>query len=140
MNPHHLHLLFTEGSGPQMQSTQTQAGALLLRLHRAPQPTIHQLMSINHKALEDFENKLCRRRQEHLEEKEKRITFGGEKTWVDVEADEATFDKKDVSNSSTHQHFIRKPNETMPGNNGKVSFKKGVLKPWFCASSHRSSQ
>ena len=113
MNSHHLHPLFTEGSGPQMQSLQTQADALFLKLHRVPQSTIHQLMNINHKALEDLENKHCRLRQEHVEEKEKHITFGGEKTWVDIKADEATFDKKDVSNSSTHQHLVRKPNKTM---------------------------
>ena len=59
INPHHLHPLLTEGSGPQAQSLQTQAGILFLKLLRIPHPAIHVMFGTNHKALEDIENKIC---------------------------------------------------------------------------------
>ena len=113
VNPHHLHPIFTEGAGPERLDLQTQSAALLLKLHRVPQATIHLLLNINHQALEDMEKKICRLRQDFVEKQEKTIIFGNTKQWVDVEADEATFDKKDVSKSPKFQHLIKKKNETV---------------------------
>ena len=113
MNPHHLHPLFTEGQGLQSQPLQSQAALLLLKLHRVPQSIIHMLLNVNHKAIEDVERKLCKLRQEHVESKEKAIQFGNGKSWVDVEADEATFDKRDISNCLEFKHLIKSPNATI---------------------------
>ncbi|CAE6950598.1 unnamed protein product [Symbiodinium sp. CCMP2592] len=113
MNPHHLHPLFTEGQGLQSQLLQSQAALLLLKLHRVPQSIIHMLLNVNHKAIEDVERKLCKLRQEHVESKEKAIQFGNGKSWVDVEADEATFDKRDISNCLEFKHLIQSPNATI---------------------------
>ena len=76
MNPHHLHPLFTAGQGPQAQSLQMQAAHILLKLHRIPQSKIHFLLDINHKAIEDMEKKICKMRQEYVEQKEKEILLG----------------------------------------------------------------
>ena len=46
----------------------------------------------------DNKGKLCLLRQEYVESKQKNIIFGNGTTWVDVESDEATFDRRDISN------------------------------------------
>ncbi|CAE7268204.1 unnamed protein product [Symbiodinium pilosum] len=83
MNPHHLHPLFSECQGPQSQSLQMQAAHLLLKLHKVPQSKIHLLLGVNHKAIEDMENKLCKTRQEYVQKKEKEILLGDGKSWKD---------------------------------------------------------
>ena len=47
-----------------------------------------------------------------MEAEEKGIVFGKSQTWVDVEADEATFDKRDISQTPGFQYSIRK-NQTI---------------------------
>ena len=107
MNPHHLHPLFTEGQGPQAQSLQMQAAHILLKLHRVPQSKIHLLLDINHKAIEDMEKKICKLRQEYVEKKEKEIVLGDGKCWKDIEADEAAFDRRDISQDVEFKHLIK---------------------------------
>ena len=77
MNPHHLHPLFTEGHGDRSRSLQLQSALLLLKLHKVPQSTIHLLLDVNHKWIEDMEYKLCRIRKDFVEQKEKHIQMGG---------------------------------------------------------------
>ncbi|CAE7780779.1 unnamed protein product [Symbiodinium sp. CCMP2456] len=77
-----------------------QSAVLLLKLHKLPQSTIHLVLDINHKAIKDMANKLCRLRKDFVEKAEKTIVFGNKRTWVDVEADEATFDKRDISKNT----------------------------------------
>ena len=48
-----------------------------------------------------------------MEKEEKKIVFGNAKTWVDVEADEATFDKRDISEVPHLRHLIVKPKDTI---------------------------
>ena len=110
MNPHHLHPLFTEGTGSSQKSLQEQAAMLLLKLHNVKQSSIHMLLGVNHKAVEDVERKLCRLRKEYVEAKEKEIVFGDGKGWQDVEADEATFDKRDISRSINFKHLLKDKN------------------------------
>ncbi|CAE7212292.1 unnamed protein product [Symbiodinium sp. CCMP2592] len=118
ITPYHLHPLFSECMGPQKQSLQMQSAMLLLNLHKVPQSTIHLVLDINHKAIEDMEagacleKKLCRLRKDFVEKEEKKIVFGNKRTWVDVEADEATFDKRDISKDPDLKHLISKPNNT----------------------------
>ena len=107
MNPHHLHPLFTEGQGPQAQSLQMQVAHILLKLHRVPQSKIHLLLDINHKVIEDMEKKICKLRQEYVEKKEKEIVLGDGKCWKDIEADEAAFDKRDISQDVEFKHLIK---------------------------------
>ena len=42
-------------------------------------------------------SQVARTRQAYVEEKEKTGVFGGKRAWADVEADECTFDRADVS-------------------------------------------
>ncbi|CAE7777099.1 unnamed protein product [Symbiodinium sp. CCMP2592] len=113
ITPYHLHPLFSECMGPQKQSLQMQSAMLLLMLHKVPQSTIHLVLDINHKAIEYMEKKLCRLCKDFVEKEEKNIVFGNKRTWVDVEADEATFDKRDISKDPDLKHLISKPNNTI---------------------------
>ena len=114
MNPHHLHPLFTAGQGPQAQSLQMQAAHILLKLHRIPQSKIHLLLDISHKAIEDMEKKICKMRQEYVEQKEKKILLGNGQSSKDVEADEATCEKRDISQSVDYRHLMVSKNSVIP--------------------------
>ena len=61
-----------------------------------PNQAIQRILHINHKAFEDMEKRLMRPRRAWVEEKEKAIVFGNAKSWVDIEADEATFTSTDL--------------------------------------------
>ena len=58
------------------------------------------MLHVNHKAVEDMKKRLLGLRKPWAEEKEKKIVLGNEKLWVDVEADETTFDKVNVDTSN----------------------------------------
>ncbi|CAE7324648.1 unnamed protein product [Symbiodinium sp. CCMP2456] len=90
-----------------------QSAVLLLKLLNVPQSVIHLAMGTNHKALEDLDKRLCKLRKDVVEKEEKNIVFGNQKTWVDIEADEATFDKRDISQDPALQHLVVKKNETI---------------------------
>ena len=96
--PQHLHPFFTAMNGPEGHSLQMQAAALLLRLRNVPLSSIHLLTHINHKALEKFNRNILLMRKGYVQKAEKEIKFGGcPRAWKEVEADEATFDKKTLS-------------------------------------------
>ena len=63
--------------------------------------------------LPTYDKRLCKLREAFVEMEEKNIVFGNQKTWVDVEADEATFDKKDISRDPAFQRLIVKNGETI---------------------------
>ena len=63
--------------------------------------------------LPTYDKRLCKLREAFVEKEEKNIVFGNQKTWVDVEADEATFDKKDISRDPAFQRLIVKNGETI---------------------------
>ena len=71
------------------------------------------LMDINDKAVEEMHRKLCLLRQEYVESKQKSIIFGNGAIWADVEADEATFDRRDISNDSQWKHLVKTQDSTM---------------------------
>ena len=96
INPHHLHPIFVDGRGTGATPLQTQSALLFLLLNGISHPAIHRILHINHKAIEDMENRLSRLRKRWVEEKEKSIVFGNGKTWTDIEADEATFTNTDL--------------------------------------------
>ena len=99
INPYHLHPLFSEKTGSTTTKyLQTQASMLLLHLHPVPQATIQSLLGVNHKAVESMQMKLFDLRRNYVEFEQKNIIFGEGKTWKDVEADEACFDKKEITN------------------------------------------
>ena len=70
-------------------------------------------MDINHKAVEEMHRKLCLLRQEYVESKQKNILFGNGTTWADVEADEAAFDRRDISNDVHWKHLVTSKDSTM---------------------------
>eukprot|EP00438_Fugacium_kawagutii_P008905 Skav215713 [mRNA] locus=scaffold2573:404420:408425:- [translate_table: standard] len=97
INPQHLRPFFTEGDGVGSCPLQTQAAVLMLKLNNMPNSVIHRLLHVNHKAIEDLERRLCDVRKSYVEEHEKEISFGNGGSWKDVEADETTFDERDMS-------------------------------------------
>eukprot|EP00434_Breviolum_minutum_P035183 symbB.v1.2.031137.t1/scaffold3581.1/size55290/6 len=60
-------------------------------------PQAHLALGINHKAIEDMFSRIAAARQAYVVEKQKSIVFGHEKSWAEVEADEATFQRTNVS-------------------------------------------
>ena len=92
VHPQYLHPLFQAGRGPEVQ-----AAILLLLITRVSLASIHLLLGINHKVVENMQKRLEEIRKKHVQRKEGDIVFGASKTWVDVEGDEATFDKRDIS-------------------------------------------
>ena len=94
VTPQHLHPIFTVTRGPEGHSLGVQASALLLRLANVPLSTIHIVLNINHKAVEHLERGLNQVRKHYVEETQKTMTFKySNKKWMDVEVDEATFDR-----------------------------------------------
>ena len=65
------------------------------------------------KPLRTLDKKICKLRREFVENQERDIIFGNGKSWVDIEADEATFDKRDISQTPDLKHLIVKKGETM---------------------------
>ena len=106
--PLHLHPIFQVSSGKQHQPLQVQASLLLLLLVGASTPQCRLLLGCNHKMIEGMRSRLQSLRRLHVEKKEKQITFGNGKTWVDVEADEATFDRTDVTKDLTYKDAVKK--------------------------------
>ena len=101
--PQHLHPIFSSTKGPEGHTLQMQAAALLLRLLHVPLSSIHVLTHINHKALERMSRNLMITRKGYVQEKEKKIKFGGcPRAWKEVEADEATFDKRTLTPQEHH--------------------------------------
>ena len=96
INIHHGHPLFVESQGGATPLA-TQAALLLLLLNRVPHAAVHRLLHVNHKVIEDMEKRLCQLRQSWVLQQEKLIRFGADQAWADVEADEATFDKKVIN-------------------------------------------
>ena len=91
--PHADHPIFTVGSGGAVRSAgdttlQRQSAVLLCASLDVCQAHCAQLLDINHKAVERIyaANDLCRRR--YVEKEEKKIVYGAEAEWNDVEADE----------------------------------------------------
>ena len=96
--PRHLHPIFSHVKGPEGHPLQMQATALLLRLLNVPLSSIHILTHVNHKAIENMNRRLLLARKGHVQQQEKKIKFGGcPRAWKEVEAEEATFDKKTLA-------------------------------------------
>ena len=96
INPQHLHPLFLDSRGSSCVPLQTQAALLFLKINNVPHATIHRVLGINHKAIEDLANRLHALRKKYVEAKEKEIDFGSGVAWGDVEADETTFDRRNL--------------------------------------------
>eukprot|EP00438_Fugacium_kawagutii_P018574 Skav220205 [mRNA] locus=scaffold2858:132927:134168:+ [translate_table: standard] len=101
VHPQHLHPLFQACRGPEALSLQLQAALLLLLLLRVSLASIHLILGVNHKVIETMQKHLEQIRKNHVVKTEKSIVFGASMKWADVEGDEATFDKKDISSDPT---------------------------------------
>ena len=99
----------------------TQAALLLLLLNRVSHVAAHRLLHLNHKAIEDMGKRVCQLREAWVVEHEKSIRFGTGQKWLDVEADEATFDKKVVNKQLQWEQWC-----------GLVQ--RGGLTPWYCTA------
>lgn len=58
--------------------------------------------------IEGMRDRLHCLRRSYVEEEEKKIVFGNCKSWADVEADEATFDRTDVTKDLTYKDAVAK--------------------------------
>ena len=97
VSPHHNHPLFVNHWGSSSTPLSIRAALLLLILNRIPHPTIHRLLHVNQEAIEDMSRRLGHLREAWVVKTEKNVQLGTGETWADVEADEATFDKKIVN-------------------------------------------
>ena len=75
-----------EADGAFNLSKETQPALLLLKLNNVANATIHRLLEVNHKAIEDADRRLCALGKEYVEAKQKDIQFGNGSGWEDVEA------------------------------------------------------
>jgi D-arabinose 5-phosphate isomerase GutQ len=69
-----------DARGSSHTSLQTQSALWFLFLNRVPNATIHRILHINHKAIEDMDKRMMQLRKAWVEEKEKLIVFGNGKT------------------------------------------------------------
>jgi hypothetical protein len=97
INPQHLHPLFVDARGAGAASLRTQATLLMLKLNNVPHATIHRLRGVNHKSIESMGSRLCTVHKKYVEEK-KEIDFAAKAAWSDAEAEERTFDRKNLGN------------------------------------------
>ena len=79
---------------------------LLLLLLRVSLASIHIILGVNHKAVENMQRRLEEVRRKYVEKKEKEIAFQKCKGWIDVEGDEVTFDKHDISQGPSLKHQV----------------------------------
>ena len=86
VSPHHNHPLLVNHWGSSSTPLSIQAALLLLILNRIPHPTIHCLLHVNDKAIEDMSRRLGQLREAWVVKTEKNIQFGTGETWADVEA------------------------------------------------------
>lgn len=86
VHPQHLHPLVQACRGPEGHSLQVQAALLLVLLLRVPLASIHIMLGINHKAVEDMQRRLEEIRRKYVEKKERQIVFGKSKTWSHQQA------------------------------------------------------
>ena len=101
-HPHHDHPLFVNHWGSSSTPLAIPAALLLLIFNCIPHATIHRLLHVNHKAIEDMSKRLGQLRESWVVTTEKKIQLGTGEKWADaeadeVEADEATFDKTSVN-------------------------------------------
>eukprot|EP00438_Fugacium_kawagutii_P027736 Skav224789 [mRNA] locus=scaffold764:90069:91052:- [translate_table: standard] len=80
---------------------QYQTAILLFVLARVSLASIHLILGVNHKVMENLQEHLEQICTSHALQKEKTIVFGAIMKWADVEGDEATFDKRDISADPT---------------------------------------
>lgn len=106
IHPHHAHPLFVEGVGPGSKPLTTQAAMLMLLLNRVPHAAIHRLLHANHKSIEAMDKRLGELRDAYVVHKEKSICFGDGQKWADIEADEATFDRKVVNQQVEWEQWL----------------------------------
>lgn len=94
LSPHHGHPIFSCGRGHGAMSLQEQAAMLFCAVAGADQSTTHRLLGKSHRVIGQVYVKLDEARMVFVEKEEKNIKFGEERAWTDVEADEATFGKR----------------------------------------------
>ncbi|CAK8987541.1 unnamed protein product, partial [Durusdinium trenchii] len=107
IHPYYLRPFFQACRGPEALLLQIQAGILLLLLLRVVQSSIHLLLGVNRKAVEGMQRRLECVREKYVEKREKSIVFGKNSMWADVEADEAMFDKRDLTNDAELSHQVK---------------------------------
>ena len=129
-HPHYLHPLFQAGCGPEALSLQIQASLLLLLLLRVAQASIHLILGVNHKVIENMQRRLEEVQKKYVEKREKKIQFGKASAWWNET-------KPPLTSQMSHRTRIGSLTSKTPslwcGNNGWGCFSVEGLKPW---SSH----
>ena len=88
-------------------SLQKQAAILFCKVVGVPQSVVPKLLGVNHKAVENMSSRLHEARAAYVVAREEHIVFGSGSSWEDVEGDEATFDKRDVSGGDDQEEDIK---------------------------------
>lgn len=95
--PHHDHPIFTTGSGSGASSLQDQAATLFSMVAGADPTTTARLVGHNQKMISGICRRLDQCRTLVVERDEKKIQFGAEMEWADVEGDEVDLGKRDTT-------------------------------------------
>eukprot|EP00969_Alexandrium_andersonii_P022030 964421-Alexandrium_andersonii.AAC.1 len=78
---------------------QDQAAIVLCAVSGVSKSSCHALTGRNHKLIESLYTNLDKAKADHVKQEEKRISFGGQDQWVDVEADEVDVRKAEEVDS-----------------------------------------
>ena len=96
LQPHDYHPIFFAGSGVSQTSLSLQAAILCCALSGVPVSSVPALLDIHPKPVERIYTNLEVARSRYVQLTEKKIIFGANKKWSDVEADEVGLGKEEL--------------------------------------------
>lgn len=91
--PHQFHPVFMCKDGPTTVRLQDQAAALFCAIADVTQSAAHHLLGRNHKHIQGIYNRLDEARCKFVESEQKKIKYGADEPWADVEADQVDLRK-----------------------------------------------
>ena len=96
LQPHDYHPIFFAGSGVSQTSLSLQAAILCCALSGVPVSSVPALLDVHPKPVERIYTNLEVARSRYVQLTEKKIIFGANKKWSDVEADEVDLGKEEL--------------------------------------------
>ena len=103
--PHYAHPVFTCGDGQSWVSLKTQALVLFCAVVGLSHTHVHHVLGASRKLVDVIYSRLHEARKTYVEEKQRNMIFGRENAaeWVDVEADEVTLRKQEITDDNGAQ-------------------------------------
>lgn len=127
LQPHDYHPIFFAGSGVSQTSLSLQAAILCCALSGVPVSSVPALLDIHPKPVERIYTNLEVARSRYVQLTGKKIVFGANKKWSDVEADEVDLGKEELIKAG---EGIRSS-----GSSGEALLKEVLLTLWFFTAS-----